>query len=979
MSSSRRWLVGLMVLAGAAIALLWWAEFYTDWLWMRFDAYPVVFVTRLVTKWLAFLVVAPPVYFITAGHLRSADRSAVVLTALTSTEAELRAWIQTLIQPAVRWLPVLGALAVGLAAATNWQLWLLALYGRPFGVRDPQFGLEAGFYVYRLGALQVVLSGLLNALVVLTALVLLLYSQRRQIRVRHREVTLGPRCRSHLLLLAGCLLLVRAGLLWVRRYQLLLNFDGLFPGPGWTQAHLTIPALGLSAVAAVVAALACFAARRPGRTSRGALWAFGAHLALFVLGVGLVPALAQKIVVKPNESERELPYIARAITATRAAFGLDQVELRTGAGAATLDAAQLQAHAGTLDNVRIWDHRPLLRTLKQLQEIRQYYDIIDVDNDRYQLGGRERQVLVAARELNHAQLDDKSRSWLNLHLEYTHGYGLTMVSASGVDGQGQPSFVLRNLPPQGEVPLTQPRIYFGEVILLPPEAPVGQTMLPNQERPRPGPDQTAEKWRRRLNDVSEPDTTDYLLVGTSRDEFDYAETVDGQEVKHRTRYAGAAGVPVGSAWRRLLFALRFRSPELLLTRFVTPQSKLLMHRQVTRRCKRAAPFLVWDTQPYPVALDGRIVYVCEGYTMSQSYPCAALHYERQFTMRGWVDTPTWNYLRNPVKAVVDAYDGTVKLYVVDPADPLVQTYARIYPGVLQPAEAMPASLRAHLRYPQLLFRSQADMLGRYHMTDPRQFYAGEDLWATAREYSREIAGNIPRKKPETSPDLYQPMQSYYISMALPGESDKTPQFMLLSAYTPYNERVADRTQRDNMIAYLVGLCDPGHYGKLLAYRFPKDRTVYGPLQIEALINQDERVSQQMTLWDKGGSQVIHGHLLVVPVGHSLLYVQPLYLEAEQKGLPELKRVVVVYEQQVAMEPTLGGALERLFGAAPTLGDAPTVAVVKPNAPAPTKLDPGVAAEAQAAFAAFEAALKSGDWARAAAERERLRAALGRLR
>jgi uncharacterized membrane protein (UPF0182 family) len=696
--------------------------------------------------------------------------------------------------------------------------------------------------------------------------------------------------------------------------------------------------------------------------------------------VGVLPVLVGQIVVKPNEIDRESPYIARAIDATRRAFGLQKIKLQPFIGSKPLTAADVAAHGETLANVRLWDHRPLLRTFKQLQEIRQYYEIVDVDSDRYVLDGRLRQVLVGAREMNVGQLDEKSRTWLNAHLEYTHGYGLSMCLANAVDAEGKPGFVVRDVPPVSlpGVTLREPRLYFGEVINLPPEEqPASPTaMLPAAPQPAPRPDIDAERRRRRLNDSSEPDGSDYLLVNTTRDEFDYPETIGGAEVKRRTSYHGRSGVSAGSWLRRVMFGLRFHSFELAFTRLAKPESRLLMHRQVTRRCQLAAPFLVWDTQPYPAVVGGRVVWICEGYTMSQSYPYSEIHLELEMTPHGPRYTPTWNYLRNPVKGVVNAYDGTIDLYVVDEADPLVRTWQRVYPGVLKPASAIPAELRAHFRYPQLLFRTQSDMYQRYHMTEPSTFYAGEDLWAPARHFDREIAGDVDEKKPDNNPDLYQPMPPYYIEMSLPGEEEA--QFMLLSAFTPFSARGGD-TQRDNMIAYLVALCDPGRYGELHVYRFPKDRTIYGPLQVEALIEQDETVSREMTLWDKGGSKVIRGHLLIVPVGASMLYVQPMYLEAASKGLPELKRVVVVYDQRVVMAPRFDEALRRLFGAAPATLASPAA----PTEPAPRPpvggVDASVVAEAQAAFDASEAALRAGDWAAAQRERERLKAALERLR
>lgn len=985
MDRGRRWLNGFLVFVAAVLVLMWTAEVYTDFLWYRHDAYLVVFWRKILAQVLIVALVAPALWWFLRANLRRAAEAVPLSAPDDDEQAEAQATLDSAAASSARWLPVLAALFGGLWATRGWQSWLMVLWGVPFDQADPAFGLDAGFYVYRLNAFQQLL-GTLNTLLLATAAVAtLIYLLRKVIVMGQGELTFDRGARGHLLALAAGLLVVRAGLLWLRRYQLVTLSDGLHPGAGWTDVHVRLPVLALCALLALAAAAVCWRVRAPGRAARPAYWAIGALVVVQAVGGGLVPSIAQRVIVRPNELDRELPYLERAIAGTRQAFRLDDVRTEDAQASGRPAAAQLAAHRDTLDNVRVWDHRPLLRTFKQLQEIRQYYDIIDVDSDRYVLDGRMRQVLLAAREMNAAQLDVKARSWLNQHLEYTHGYGLVACLAYGAAADGQPEFILRDLPPTGapELRIDEPRIYFGEVILMPGAEEDGPRALPGTPtQAGPSADEIAERWRRRLNDTAEPAPTDYVLVGGSRDEFDFPETVGDREVQRRYRYTGEAGVPIPSFWRRLLFGLRFHSIELVMTSFTGPDSKLLMYRQITRRVKKAAPYLVWDTSPYPVVIDGRIKWICEGYTMSRSYPYAEMHLERVITPRGWRVTPTWNYLRNPVKAVVDAYDGTIDLWVVDEQDPLCRTFDRLYPGMLKPATQAPAELRAHFRYPQLLFRSQADLYQRYHMTDPRQFYAAEDLWATARRWDRASAEQ--RAKPGRAgvqqPDAYAPMDPYYIMMSLPGEGDE--QFMLLNAYTPFSAR--DRSPRDNLIAYLVGLCDGDRYGELRAYRLPKDHTTYGPLQVEALIDQDETISALLTLWDKGGSRVVRGHLLVVPVAETLLYVQPLYLEAEQKGLPELKRVVVVHDQRVVLGETFADALQQLFG--PEVMAAPPTPVVTPPTPADTPpLIPaptaGTRAEveaAQAAFAEWDEQVRAGDWQAAEAAREKLRQALAAL-
>jgi len=892
---------------------------------------------------------------------------------------------------AVTWLPVLIGLFGGLGMSEAWQLWLLAWFGQPFGVTDPQFGLDLGFYVYRLAALRQLLSSGTTILLITGGLLFGVYWYVDQVRVRGNELLFGRLLRNHVLVLVAVLMLLRAVDQWISRYSLLLAPQRLFYGAGWTATHVTMPSLALSAVLAVVAAAACLWATRPRVRARIAYWGIGLHVGVALLGTMVAPPVVQRLKVAPNEFEMERPYLERAIASTRRAFGLEQVQERSLPSSAPLSADDLARNAATVADIRIWDHRPLLRTYAQLQEIRQYYDIINVNSDRYELDGSKQQVLIAARELNHQQLDQKAKSWINLHLDYTHGYGAVVSSASRQGAEGQPLFLAKDIPPVTHpgLRIDEPRIYFGEVIAMPPEEnPRQQGLLPQTQQQQRGerPEQAAARAKERYNSLRENDEADYLLVGT-REEFDYGETRNGEEVKHRTTYRGQSGIPAGGFLRRLAFALRLHSVDVLVSRLVQPQTKVLLHRQVTRRCNKAAPFLLWDTHPYPVIADGRLVWICEGYTYSLSYPYSQVHFERRMTPGGPRWQPVWNYLRNPVKAVVDAYDGTVRLYVVDEADPLVQSYQRIYPGIMQPASAAAPAVRQHFRYPALLFKTQAAVYRRYHMNDPQVFYNQEDLWAVAREVDRETERlarlqNLDPKKEE----LYRDMEPYYITMSLPGSKDVD--FLLISPFTPYStpDERGRVTQRDNLIAWMGALCDPERYGQLVVYRFPKDTNVFGPLQVEARIDQDDAISQQITLWDKGGSRVLRGNLLVIPIESSLLYVQPLYLESEKRGLPELKRVIVGYEDRLAMEPTLEAALQRLFGratrpvAAPATAAAPARGAAQTAAPAggAAPLDAGAMATAREALDASEAALRAGDWAAFAKERQRLREALGKL-
>ena len=995
MPANRRYLIWFLALVGSVVGLFWIAQFYTDWLWYRSDAYPIVFTRRVGTKLLLFAVTSVASWAYLKWHAAHALRALNVGPRAIddpddTMEPELRAWLDSMVRPLGRWLPLAVGLFAGMAAAEGWQLWLLVFYGQPFGQVDPQFQLDAGFYIYRLGAWRTALSGLVSLSVVATVVACGGYLYTRQIRISENEVRFERQARGHLLALTAFIMVLRAGLLWVHRYELVIAQKALFPGAGWAEVHVTMPALVASALLALAAGGVCLWVRRPGRTARPAYYAIGIHLVVWVLLAAFLPKVFQRVVVNPNQIDRESPYIERAIAATRQAFGLDNVVERSFRATNKINAGDLAQNPGTVENIRVWDDRPLLRTYAQLQEIRQYYDIIDVDSDRYQLGGRLQQVLISAREMNHDKLDPKAKSWINLHLEYTHGYGVVVSSANRIGAEGQPAFLVQDIPPQSKVGLnvTEPRIYFGEVILMPVEEARQQQMLvPGQQQPQQPerPDETAERIRRRLNSLREGDDYDYLVVGADRDEFDYAETAGDDEVKHRTRYDGKSGIPLGGFLRRVMLGMRLHSIELMVSSQLNAKSKLLLHRQVTRRCQKAAPFLQWDTNPYPVVVDGRVYFICEGYTLSQRYPYSETHYERERTPRGWRYVPTWNYLRNSVKGVVDAYNGTVSLYWVDPNDPLAKTYDRIYPGMLKPAAEIPPELQAHFRYPMLLFRTQADMYRRYHMTDPVTFYSQEDLWDVAREVDNEVELDAQAKgiDPKAS-DLYRDMQPYYITMSLPGEHDV--QFMLLTPFTPSSTRAAEGSgnDRDNMIAWMVAACDPDQYGRLVVYQFPKDTNIYGPLQVNARIDQDDAISQQLTLWDRAGSQVIRGNLLVVPIESSLLYVQALYLESSQKGLPELKRVVVVFGDKVVMEPTLAAALERLFGRVSMTSsvarpEAAETAPTTTTASGRTGVDPRLIEQTQRALQAADEALRQGDWSGYAREWQRLREAVDKLR
>jgi len=605
----------------------------------------------------------------------------------------------------------------------------------------------------------------------------------------------------------------------------------------------------------------------------------GAVVAVHLLGLNAYPTLLQRFRVTPNEIEAERPFIERTIKFTRLAFGLNKIETKEFPADEQLTAADLKRNESTINNIRLWDHRPLLTTYAQLQEIRPYYKFVDVDNDRYIIDGTYRQVMLSARELSHRHL--QSQNWINEHLTFTHGHGVVFGPVNQVTSSGQPEFFIKDIPPQQTTSLkiTRPEIYFGEL------------------------------------------ANEYVLVRTKSQELDYP--AGDQNVY--TTYKGTGGVPIGSFGRKLIFAAHHASMRFLLSQDLTSESRILYHQQIQERVKKIAPFITFDRDAYVViAQGGRLFWIVDGYTNSDRFP-----YSEPLRRQGT------NYVRNSVKAVIDAYNGTVEIYMSDSTDPIIQSFGKIFPQVFKPLDAMPDDLRAHVRYPQDLFTIQAQVYATYHMQDPQVFFNKEDLLSIPR---RTIEGRE------------RDMEAYHTIMRLPGEDKE--EFILLLPFTP--------NKRDNMRSWLAARSDGKNYGKLTALEFPKAKLVYGPKQIDARIDQNTTISQQLTLWSQRGSQVLRGSLLAIPIEKSLLYVQPIYLAAEQGSLPELKRVVVAFGDRIAMEETLDQALQRIFGGKPA-GESPQAPAAAAMA-APVKGDQSIARQALEHFQRSQELLKQGNWA-----------------
>jgi uncharacterized protein len=639
-----------------------------------------------------------------------------------------------------------------------------------------------------------------------------------------------------------------------------------------------------------------------GRLAQAALWAAGAYLGVAILGRTLVPGIIQKFVVAPTELTRETPYLRYHIAATRRAWGLDSVEIRDLRAEAGLTLADIRANAPTIENVRLWDREPLLQTYGQLQEIRTYYDFVSVDDDRYLIDGKYRQVLLSPRELNAASLP--TRTFINEHLTFTHGMGITLAPVNQVTPEGLPVLFIKDLPPVSTVSLkvTRPQIYYGEL------------------------------------------ANEYVFVKTRQREFDYP----AGDANVYAEYRGTGGVALDNLFRRLLLAFRFGSTKVLFSGDITAESRALYHRHIVDRARTALPFLRFDGDPYMVlAEDGTLKWILDAYTATSRYPYAQ-------RLRDGT-----SYMRNSVKVVIDAYDGSVTAYVSDPADPLVRTWGRIFPGIFVPLDRMPADLKAHIRYPEDLYSVQTTLFGTYHMEAPEDFYHREDQW------------QIPTVTREEGPTPFR----RHIVMRLPEES--RAEFVYMVPFTPRG--------KDNLAAWMVARNDGDVYGRLRVYRLPRQRLVFGPQQVQNRINQNTEIARQVSLWDQRGSEVIRGELLVIPIEESLLYVQPLYLRAEGGRIPELKRVIVAYENRVVMTETLEGGLVQLFGGSSAPGpERPMVAATQPATQPmaqPAASDSGLRALAAEARRRYDAALQAQreiDWARYGEEMRRLGELLERL-
>ena len=925
---ARTLLIVLAVLAGLLLGGGRLLTFYVDALWFSSLGYIAVFRTTLVLQWSLFGIFFALTFAVIFGAfllLRDTrfGNTGLVRSVLVNGQP-LTVNVGRWLKPAGLILSLLVAWISASAMSSEWASFALWIYGpRTSGAADPVLGRPLNFYLLALPAWQLLAGWLTAMAIVVLAIAIALHVLRSRPQLEDFQFADMGQDRWRGVSAAVAFALVAFALrTWLSRFDLLLSEHTIFSGVAYTDAHVELPGLLLVAFALLCGAgLATYRATR----QAGPRW-----LALAVLpGVVLymvvqgVDAAVDTFIVKPNELVKEQPYIRNNIDATRAAYALDGIVVRPFAAGTTVADADAANNQPTLQNIRLWDAQALQDTLRQIQEIRTYYDFPGIDIDRYMQDGHLREVMLATRELSTSKLPESSRNWINERLVYTHGYGITMNPVNGFTPEGLPTLLLSNMPVQSTVPglhVDRPQIYFGEM------------------------------------------TDTDVYVKTHQQEFDYPQ---GQS-NSLTSYTGSGGIVLGGWLRRAIIALeRGDIAKLPFSDDVTPESRLLMRRNIQERVLSIAPFLTLDPDPYiTVGEDGRLRWILDGFTSADTYPNAR-HY-------GLGDSSV-NYVRNSVKIAVDAYDGTVAFYVMDEADPILAAYRNVFPILFQPSSAMPASMRAHLRYTDTLLKIQAHAYSLYHMTDPAAFFNREDLWTPATESATDSNG-----QPST-----QEMQPNYVLMNLPGESGM--EFVNILPFTPSN--------RNNLIGWIAGRSDGANYGTAVAYNFPKTRLVDGPSQIEARIDQNAQISGQLTLWNQQGSHVHRGNLLVIPTGSALLYAESIYLQADRSPMPELRLVVLALQDRLAYGTTFEAALSSLFNGTESsitqTAPTPSAPAVIPAASSQPPSNSGTAepsgngrdAEIQQAaqdLADYQRLTAQGKLGEAGAKLDSLKARLGRL-
>ena len=904
-----------VILVLIILAAKWGANLYVDWLWFSSLGYGSTFTTILLSELglrtlvgvLAFLFI-----FINLMFTKKPVLNAIKARSVNQFDDDVITLYQN---PFSKYLTdkflVLIYLAVSIvlgiflstAVTGEWVIWQKYLHSTSFGITDPIFNNDLSKYIFSLPCYQF-LYKLLTWFILLSAITIaVVYFLAETGSESFSKLFNSMSARLHLSFLAALFFIVRAWGYKLEQYMLLYSSNGVTFGPGYTDIHARLLAYKVLFFVALIVAIVIIVNIFL-RQFKLIVYSIAALLAVSIILGGIYPALIQNVIVNPNELNKEEQYIANSIEYTRMAYSLDGVETKKFPAGKVLDSADIENNRDTVNNIRLWDWRPLAETYRQVQEIRPYYELKNIDIDRYMINDQYRQVMLSPRELDQNQLTDTAKTWINQRLKYTHGYGLAMNPVNKMTSEGLPELFIKNIPPESTIDMevTRPEIYFGEI------------------------------------------TDNYVLVNTKAEEFDYPV---GTENAYTT-YTGEKGVPVNGFFRKVIFALAFSDYKMLLADDLQKGSQILYHRNIQERVPKLAPFLSYDGDPYIIVDDsGELQWMWDAYTVSNMYP-----YSEPFAAGG-------NYIRNSVKVVVNAYTGVVDFYIADPEDPIIQSFSKIFPNLFKPLSEMPDDLQKHIRYPEDIFNIQADKYAVFHMTNTEVLYNQEDKWAIPNEkfYNEEVR-----------------LEPYYNIIKLP-ESEKA-EYVLIMPFTPNG--------KSNMISWIAARSDHPNYGELLVYEFPKQELVYGPMQIEARIDQDTVISQQLTLWNQQGSNVIRGNLLVIPIKDALLYVEPLYLQSEQSKMPELRRVIVAHNDKIVMEPTLDQALNKIFGtevkdtapdsqttAQQTTGDEPQESNQESNIQ-------DLITTANDLFNEAESKLQSGDWAGYGEAQDKLKKTLNDL-
>ncbi len=912
---------------GGGGRLLWWMlvpflililfntvlGFYTDWLWYDSLVLTQVFFTRIGASLGLFAAGALAFWIVFVFNVLLVRR----LNPQGLDETPLFEAVQAVgvrITPVVLLVGAFFAFFMGTGASSAWEELLLYFNQQPFGMTDPIFGRDVSFFLFTLPIWQFLRGWLM------TTFVITLIATGLASGIGWRGWGAPAAVRAHLSCLGALILLLIAWQYRLDALELVYSSRGAVFGAGYTDVNAQLPAFTILVFVTIIAAVLLLVNVFLQQAWRAIVVVLVGWIAISALAGNIYPNLVQRFQVNPNEFTREREYIAHNIDFTRAAFGLDRIVDENFDAESELTGAELLEQPDTIRNIRLWDYRPLLQTYNQVQALRQQYQFTDIDIDRYEVEGERRQLMLSARELIPEQLEQPAQTWVNRKLVYTHGYGVAASPVAEITPDGLPTFVLQDLPVQGILEVSRPQIYFGER------------------------------------------TNEYVIVKTETEEFDYPRGEGGNVF---TTFEGDTGIRIGGFLPRLAFAIQFADINLFISQELTSESQLLWRRNILQRTLEVAPFLRFDSDPYiVVGGDGNLYWFLDAYTVSGRFPYSEPSQYGTRTVQ-----PGFNYIRNPVKIIIDAYTGEMDFYLVEPDEPIAAAYARIFPSLFTPFEEMPEDLNAHIRYPNDLFSIQASVFRTYQMTEPTDFYNREDVWA----WPEEIFDNQSR-----------PMEPYYVLMQLPGSEDLD--FIQILPFTPAN--------RENMISWLAAQNDPEKYGEMLVYRFGKDSLVFGPKQIEARIDQDPTISSLLSLWNQQGSQVIRGNLLVIPIGESLLYVEPLYLQAATGKIPELKRVILATSDRVIMAENLGLALAELFGqdiladtklaelAISGDGELPAEAAAVEREEVAIDLAGSsleeLIVEANSRYSRAQEALTSGDWAAYGAELEGLERVLERM-